>query len=367
MRIGFTDVGVHRYGNRVRDRLVPYIDATGVPWEYSDDPELVFVGFNGEDYRRYDCLRVILPGENVRPNFDEFDFSLGVDFLDDPRHFRLPFGHGFFPRLETLIGKPPARDIARGRTNFCNFVYANPHPPERIRMFRLLSRYRRVDSFGPVLNNMPFEPHAGERYAPDWGALKRRFQARYRFSIAFESESSPGYVSEKICDAMAAGTIPVYWGSPRIAEDFNPRSFINCHDYGSLEEAVERVIEIDGNEALYLEMLAEPWFPNDRVPDRFAAPALTGFLRDIFLRARDLTPVARQPDARARAASAPSPALQIRMRHTPWQWRYRRLRYIAWPALLNRLRRGARHARQGHWNVIRRRILARGVTDADRK
>jgi hypothetical protein len=357
LRIHFTDVGWHRHGDLYVRWTHPHFDAIGMAWkQVVDDPDVVFVGFGGEDYRRFDCVRVRMAGENVRPNFDEFDFVMGVDILDDPRYLRVPFGNRTYRRLHVLAGKPAAEKIARGRTGFCNFVYSNPHPPERIRLFRLLSRYRKVDSFGPVLNNMPFEPHAGERYAPDWPEVKRRVQARYKFTIAFESESWPGYTTEKICDAMETGTIPIYWGNPRIAEDFNPRSFINCHAFDSLEEVVERIIEIDQDDALYMNMLAEPWFENDRVPDRFRPEMVTAFLRKIFLSVGDMLPVARQPEARARASGALSPGKLLHDRYTPRQRWFCRHRYVTWPAFINRLRRVARRAGEGDWRWFRKRL-----------
>lgn len=36
---------------------------------------------------------------------------------------------------------------------------------------------------------------------------------RYKFTIAFENQSYPGYVTEKIADALMAGTVPIYWGA----------------------------------------------------------------------------------------------------------------------------------------------------------
>jgi hypothetical protein len=365
VRIRFSDIGEHRHGDLFIRWLVPYFHATGVPWEFSDPPDVLFVGFNGVDYRRYDCPRVILSGENVHPNFDEFDFALGNDLLNDSRYLRVPFGHRNFPRLDVLTAKPKPGDIARDRTQFCNFVYSNPHPRERIRMFRLLSRYRKVDSFGPVLNNMPFEPHTGERFAPDWPEVKRQLQARYKFTIAFESESWPGYVTEKICDAMEAGSVPIYWGSPCIADDFNTRSFINCHDYPSFEKVVERIVAIDQDESLYLRMLGEPWFRDNRVPDQFAPERLQSFLRDIFLRCREILPVARQPEALARASGMPSPGETIRQRYGPWQRWYRQRRYVRWPARVNQVRRAMRGIRQGDWSRIRDRLSKRFGRQAD--
>ena len=38
-------------------------------------------------------------------------------------------------------------------------------------------------------------------------------------TIAFENSSFPGYTTEKIFEPMLEGSIPIYWGNPRVDED----------------------------------------------------------------------------------------------------------------------------------------------------
>ena len=89
-------------------------------------------------------------------------------------------------------------------------------------------------------------------------ADKVEYQSRCKFSIAFENCSHPGYMTEKICDAFAAGTIPIYWGDPTVAETFNPQAFINCHDYATMDEVIDRVKEIDADDVLFMQMMKTP-------------------------------------------------------------------------------------------------------------
>lgn len=44
--------------------------------------------------------------------------------------------------------------------------------------------------------------------------------ADYQFSIVIENSVHPAYMSEKIMDAVALGTVPVYWGSPLAVSTF---------------------------------------------------------------------------------------------------------------------------------------------------
>jgi len=145
--------------------------------------------------------------------------------------------------------------IKRGRSlhfipqkNFCSFIVSNGKGmPERLTFFNLLSQYKHIDSGGAFMNNI------GKRVDD-----KLMFEHAHKFCITFENESYPGYSTEKIVDAFAAGSIPIYYGDPYIGEEFNTKAFINCHDYKNFEEVVERIKEVDQNEELYEQMLNEP-------------------------------------------------------------------------------------------------------------
>ena len=150
------------------------------------------------------------------------------------------------------------------KSHFCNFIYSNQgnhkrFPGTRVREYfcRLLSQYKRVDCAGRSLNNTDKLKIMKESISNPRNA-KINFMRDYKFSIAFENRSEEGYLTEKICHAYLAGSIPIYWGSPNIAKFFNPQSFINCHDYDNFAEVVERVKEIDNNPALFAKYINAP-------------------------------------------------------------------------------------------------------------
>ena len=84
----------------------------------------------------------------------------------------------------------------------------------------------------------------------------------FRHSINFQSRlkisSSINYITEKICIALACGSIPIYWGSSRVSEYFNPEAFINCHDYDNFDQVIKRVIEVDNDDNLYQKYVNAP-------------------------------------------------------------------------------------------------------------
>jgi hypothetical protein len=59
---------------------------------------------------------------------------------------------------------------------------------------------------------------------------------RYKFNLCFENVRYPGYITEKIFDAMIANTIPVYFGAPDIADFVPYEAFIDASVFSDFEE-----------------------------------------------------------------------------------------------------------------------------------
>lgn len=65
------------------------------------------------------------------------------------------------------------------------------------------------------------------------------FMRRAKFGLAFENESYPGYCTEKLLQARAAGCVPIYWGDPEVTMDFNKDAFL---EVGCTGDHMTRVI-----------------------------------------------------------------------------------------------------------------------------
>jgi len=250
--------------------------------ELSDNPDFLIYSNFGHNYLNYSCYRIFYTGENLRPNHYECDFALSSDFRLRGNHFRLPL-YGIWDGLEPsdlINSKASVEEILREKNAFCCMVVSNAKAKERIRFFNKLSKYKKVDSGGRYLNNIgaPVED-------------KVKFLEPYKFTIAFENSSYPGYVTEKVYQPMFKNTIPIYWGSPCIDKDFNTKSFINWHDYNSDEAVIERIIELDQNDDLYLKMLSEPWFNGNQVNEYVDRSNIKEFFEKVF--SYDSTPIAQ--------------------------------------------------------------------------
>jgi hypothetical protein len=87
-------------------------------------------------------------------------------------------------------------------------------------------------------------PRIGEGTGPngDWWRSKLPALKDYMFSFTFENAVYDKYYTEKITDCFATGTIPVYYGTRRVIEDFNKDGIIFYEDLSSID---------DLNESLY--------------------------------------------------------------------------------------------------------------------
>jgi alpha(1,3/1,4) fucosyltransferase len=247
----------------------------------SDHPDFLIYSVFGQEYLKYDCIRIFYTGENKRPYFHECDYAFSFDYIDDKRNFRLPLYALYSDSSSLIQPKPDPDTILRSKTKFCNMVTSNPLGKKREHFFHKLSKYKRLDSGGKFLNNI------GGPIAD-----KLSFIRDYKFSITFENSFYPGYTTEKIVQAMTAHSLPIYWGNPLVQKDFNTKSFINCHDYRNFDEVVKKIMEIDNDDDLYREYLKQPYF-TDNVPNEYTEKTRVIEQFDYIISNKDnITPVA---------------------------------------------------------------------------
>jgi hypothetical protein len=196
---------------------------------------------------------------------------------------RIPLYRWYLPDYESLFN--PDRSVCRidgdhelaSKSRFCTATISNGSRGNFFeRLFEAIPQYKPVDSGGRWKNTVG-------------GAVKDKlaFLRQGKFHIAFENSSTPGYVTEKIMHAFAAHTIPIYWGAPDIAEDFNPKAFVNCHHYDSVEAVVARVRELDCDHEAYIAMLEEPCFACGVEPENLHKRKIMEWLSHIFDQPRE--------------------------------------------------------------------------------
>jgi hypothetical protein len=231
-----------------------------------DRPDLLIYSDKGHTHRLHTCRKLFWTAESVHADFSQCDYALTTFFEEDPRHERLPYYVVHTDGDPTPLLRDPAEAprLAPGREKFCAFIARNGNPRRtrrRLDMCRRLSRLRPVDGGGTVLNTI------GGPIPPGTEA-KLQFLRNYRFNLCFENRAFDGYTTEKLTDAYRAGCVPLYWGNPLVTRDFNPRAFLNLHDFSDDEAFVARIGALDRDEAARTGVLSEPLF-HDNQPNDF--------------------------------------------------------------------------------------------------
>ena len=219
-----------------------------------DDADYVFFSVMGESHWGVDdrCVKIFHTGENLVPDFNACDYAFGFEWLEyEDRYIRFPlylfYGQDILTRMEQKHIIPGDWDLSVEKPHFCSFVVSNQRNPKRKVALDLLNQYKHVDSGGRYLNNV------GGPVSD-----KLAFESTHKFSICFENGAHSGYTTEKIVQAFAARTVPIYWGDPNVDKVFNPDAFINASSFSSLDDLLMRVKEIDQDENQYLHMLRQP-------------------------------------------------------------------------------------------------------------
>jgi hypothetical protein len=219
------------------------------------DPDIIIGSVFGRQMDAWSHkVRILYTGENVKHDFNRSDYFIGFEFSDDERILRLPiyqlhWGNASNSEKEYFFKK----ELSPNRNKFCAFIHSNPNASKRNEFLFKLSKYKKVDSGGIAFNNIGYK--VGNKI--EW--LKD-----YKFCICFENFSEYGYLTEKLLEGMMGGCIPIYWGSESCREEFNPKSFLNWHDYNNDEELINKIIELDNNLFKYLEMYREPYLIDNK-------------------------------------------------------------------------------------------------------
>ncbi|UOR38457.1 glycosyltransferase family 10 [Helicobacter pylori] len=220
--------------------------------------------------------RVFYTGENEAPNFNLFDYAIGFDELDfNDRYLRMPLYYAYLHYKALLVNdttspyklkalytlKKPSHKFKENHPHLCalihnesdplkrgfaSFVASNANAPIRNAFYDALNAIEPVAGGGSVKNTLGYKVKN-----------KNEFLSQYKFNLCFENSQGYGYVTEKILDAYFSHTIPIYWGSPSVAKDFNPKSFVNVHDFNNFDEAIDYIRYLHTHQNAYLDMLYE--------------------------------------------------------------------------------------------------------------
>jgi hypothetical protein len=236
-------------------------------FEYTDNPheaDLIITSVFGNT--QYDKRKTIaFIGENIRPSYMGYDYSLSFDHdTYGGRNFRLPLWYsrlawdGFEqkPRRDNMhnhgyeqlipikpLTQPRKLDIA-SKDKFCALIANNPEGL-RINLYNSISAYKQVDGYG----NMFGKPLRKSKFA---------ILPEYKFCLCPENSTYDGYVTEKLIDAYAGLTVPIYSGDISVIDDFNEKAYLNYQFSKNMEYFVSKIMMLSTDDRYYREIYEQP-------------------------------------------------------------------------------------------------------------
>ena len=179
-------------------------------------------------------------------------------------------------------------EVLREKTNVSSsyvrssilYINSNCNPPSgRGAFMKELMKWINVDAWGRCHRNRPPAELPKEitklhriswdstHYYGDWKASKMAMCKSYLFTIAIENSLSFDYVTEKLWQPLAAGSVPIYWGAPNI-EDWLPceHCIIDLRRFSQPKDVARLLADLSANRTKYAEY--HQWRERP-LPDRF--------------------------------------------------------------------------------------------------
>lgn len=226
-------------------------------------------------WEKFPGVRILVTAENHAPDLNHFDYCLTHAPIEDERRHRFPYWQYvtlFDAEARAALTAPrvplSAEELRAQQRDFCAFVSYNGKAKKRVNMVQALMKRRRVSCGGPFMNNIGYRVEN-----------KREFLAKHLFSVAYENEASTGYQTEKIVDAFIARSIPLYWGSDMVEEEFNPAAFVYARNYPTQDAFLDDVLAIADNEERLLALLNASPLRDPQALDKAEAELLAFFSR----------------------------------------------------------------------------------------
>jgi len=210
----------------------------------------------------YKCKKILFIGENYRALNYPCDYSISFDPPSE-KNYRLPLWQFY------LILKPEQKEKLLNRSNnieifdkFCSFTVSNANNFLRNAIYDQISSYKRVNSYGRFkVNDFTLQTLSKDKY---WRDAKYEFflQHKHKFAITYEHSPYPGYCTEKLMDGFLGGSLPIYWGDPKIGNDWNKKAFINSTDFGG--QLLDTIKKLDNDKELFNSYYNEPVFTDEQ-------------------------------------------------------------------------------------------------------
>ncbi|MGH2806394.1 MAG: glycosyltransferase family 10 domain-containing protein, partial [Actinomycetota bacterium] len=123
---------------------------------------------------------------------------------------------------------------------------------ERLRAIRHFAGRDGFDLFGTGWDRLRAPGSVREQVESSYkGPVADKISAMrgYRFALCYENTSFPGYITEKIFDAIFAGAIPVYLGAPDVGDYVPAEVYVDVRNLRDHEGLEQRLRSMPADEA----------------------------------------------------------------------------------------------------------------------
>jgi len=218
--------------------------------------------FGNQSYLKYKKWRatILFTGESDyfnMPNVDKYDCVLGFEDTRD-NFVKCPLFVIFLLTNPSIlkeienVDRPIPSEIP---LNHASIILSNGyHGKERMLFFNTAKKDMLLFSGGKFENNVGFVVPGSYN-----SSEMVDFYRRGKFAITMENNDKPYYITEKIVNGLRAGVIPVYWGTSRVNEFFNPERFLHLKSEAKAQdmaEMIERMKNMTDHE--YLDIISRP-------------------------------------------------------------------------------------------------------------
>ncbi|MEM8863543.1 MAG: hypothetical protein AAGD96_34990, partial [Chloroflexota bacterium] len=90
VKIAFTDFWEPDMPGIISPQMIKTFLSQRFNLEISEKPDFLIYSKFGQDFQRFNCVRIFYTAENARPNFNECDFAFSFDYPITDKNYRLP-------------------------------------------------------------------------------------------------------------------------------------------------------------------------------------------------------------------------------------------------------------------------------------
>ncbi len=196
-------------------------------------------------------------------NDSKIDLSIGFDYIDNPEYLRIPFWltwNVFSPTdtfddvKQKVSNMNSVENHGYQNRKFAAFLSSHDDIGRKL-IFNQMSQIDKVDCDGRLFHN-------NDELKRLYHDEKLAYLKHYRFNLTPENSNAPGYVTEKLLEAIQGGCVPIYWGSDNHPEPdvFNQEAIIFIEMGQENHDAVRLVSELNADEKKYMDFACQKRF-----------------------------------------------------------------------------------------------------------